>query len=122
VHRILTYSRRQGDTRIDWSRSIGSFQAEDLILTVRYGDSVLDRRTYRRILRLRLAVYAAFLVRNVTRAFFPGDPTFRDYHLTQLRTLEASNFGRSREVDAFVRLARRWLMPAHRRAQEARTR
>ena len=85
VHRVLTYARRQGDSQIDWSREIGSFQAEDLLAVVRFGSEVLDARTNQRIVRFRLARYAAFLLRSAFRAFTPGGAEFRNYHLLQLR-------------------------------------
>jgi glycosyltransferase involved in cell wall biosynthesis len=87
VHQVLTYARRQGNTRYERGQRIGTSYAEQLIFLVRYGRSVLDDARYRTTLRRFLGSYVRYHLKQAVRPSRLVDEEFLSFHLDAAATL-----------------------------------
>jgi glycosyltransferase involved in cell wall biosynthesis len=89
VHQVLTFARRQPESRISWSYSMNSDEAEDIVFLLRYGRLVLDDTAYRRRLRALLKRYVWWHVRQTARISRLRDPEFFEFHSLKRRQILA---------------------------------
>jgi len=80
VHQVLTFARRQSESRYTWSSKMGSQNAEDIVFLLRYGELVLDDGEYRARLRERLRRYVWWHTRQLPRIARLQDPDFFELH------------------------------------------
>jgi glycosyltransferase involved in cell wall biosynthesis len=80
VHQVLTFARRQSESRIIWSSKMNTLGPENILFLLRYGRAALDEAEYRARLRALLKRYVWWHVRQLPRVSRLRDAEFFDLH------------------------------------------
>lgn len=105
VHRVLTLTRRQRGTRMEWSDLVNTTDPENVRLLLRYGPSVLSPSGFRKRLRRDLAQLLEYHVRQRLRPSRRKDEAFQRFHHRALGSLlsEANDQAEVRLTLALIR-------------------
>ncbi|MGH8143193.1 MAG: glycosyltransferase family 2 protein [Steroidobacteraceae bacterium] len=84
VHEVLTHTRRHSGALTSSSVRVNTYLPNEIRLLIRFGRRVLTAREYRAAIRLMLARYAWFLLRQSLRPARLRDVEFHTYHRAEL--------------------------------------
>ena len=100
VHQVLSFARKQPESRSSWSRKMNSSSPENILFLLRYGRAVLNDTEYRAHLRANLKSYVSWHLRQ-----FPRVSRLRDSEFFELHGLERNLILAEADGDPEVRAA-----------------
>ncbi|HEX4023312.1 MAG TPA: glycosyltransferase family 2 protein [Steroidobacteraceae bacterium] len=104
VHQVLTYTRRHPGALTSSSVRVNTYLPNDIRLLIRFGHQVLTAQEYRAAIRLMLARYAWFLLRQSLRPSRLHDAEFHAYHRAELLRMLSELHGDRRSTVALKSL------------------